>query len=71
MPGIFLALTVVSALSFTLALGWVILQWARADREAERAERELNEQLKRIHESRTPEPPASPAGRTEPAGAEV
>lgn len=71
MPGIFLALTIVSALSFTLALGWVIVQWVHADRDAERAERELAEQLKRIQESRTPAPPTSPKGGTSPAGAEA
>lgn len=45
MPGIFLALTVISGISFVLALSWVILQWARADRETERAERELAERM--------------------------
>ena len=54
MPGIFLALTLISGLSFALALTWVILQWVRADREAERAERELREQLDRIEEAGRP-----------------
>jgi len=54
MPGIFLALTLISGVSFVLALTWVILQWVRADREAERAERELKAQLKRIEEARQP-----------------
>lgn len=53
MPGIFLALTIISGLSFALALTWVILQWVRADRDAERAERELKEQLERIEAART------------------
>ena len=52
MPGVFLALTIFSGLSFALALGWVILQWVRADHEADRAERELREQLERIEKSR-------------------
>jgi hypothetical protein len=47
MPGIFLALTVISGISFVLALSWAILQWARADREAERTERELAERMGR------------------------
>ena len=54
MPGIFLALTLISGVSFVLALTWVILQWVRADREAERAERELKAQLKRIEDARLP-----------------
>lgn len=54
MPGIFLALTIISGVSFALALTWVILQWVRADREAERAERELKEQLRRIEEAKHP-----------------
>lgn len=60
MPGIFLALTAISGLSFALALGWVIVQWVRADREADRAERELKEQLKRIEDSRRPPLAATP-----------
>ena len=47
MPGIFLALTIVSGLSFALALTWVIIQWVRADRESDRAERELEERMGR------------------------
>lgn len=54
MPGIFLALTIISGISFALALTWVILQWVRADREAERAERELKEQLQRIEDAKRP-----------------
>lgn len=60
MPGIFLALTAISGLSFALALTWVIVQWVRADREADRAERELREQLRRIEESRRPPLGAQP-----------
>lgn len=33
MPGLILALTIISGLSFATATGWVILQWSRADRE--------------------------------------
>ena len=54
MPGIFLALTLISGVSFVLALTWVILQWVRADREADRAERELKEQLHRIELAKQP-----------------
>jgi hypothetical protein len=60
MPGVFLALTIISGLSFALALTWVILQWVRADREAERSERELREQLDRIEKARHPHLPAQP-----------
>ena len=51
MPGIFLALTILSGFSFAMALTWVVIQWVRADREAERAERELAERLGRLEKA--------------------
>ncbi len=57
MPGIFLALTVISGISFALALTWVVLQWVRADREAERAERELAQRMGRHTEAPRVAPP--------------
>jgi len=48
MPGIFLALTILSGISFTGALCWAVLQWSRADREVAATERALEERLRDV-----------------------
>lgn len=48
MPGIFVALTIISGLSFATALGWAILQWSRADREVAATEHSLEQDLQNV-----------------------
>ena len=51
MPGIFLALTIISGLSFAVALGWAVRQWSRADREVAASEHSLEERLRDVADS--------------------
>ena len=48
MPSIFLVLTVISGVSFMLALVWVVTEWMKADDWVVEVEEEVSAEIKQI-----------------------